>query len=208
MVHQLDEKEYPHRAGSGTREQRNVISTRKIKANRENAHASTGPRTHAGRARSARNALRHGLSLPVSYDPIISKEVETLAREIAGPTATAKIVHLAHQVAEAQIDLRRVRQARHRFLSQLLHEQYYDSHAAARAKVKLISDLLKNAPEMPIPLGVDQFVATVPEGPDKFALILSQERKRLMALDRYERRAISRRKFAIRALDAARRRPI
>jgi hypothetical protein len=34
--------------------------------------------------RSARNALRHGLSLPVYADQALSEEVEALAREIAG----------------------------------------------------------------------------------------------------------------------------
>jgi hypothetical protein len=35
---------------------------RQIAANRENAKRSTGPRSEAGKARSARNALKHGLS--------------------------------------------------------------------------------------------------------------------------------------------------
>ena len=45
------------------------------------------------------------------------------------------------------------------------------------------------------------------EEPQKSATILSQEAKQLMAMDRYERRALSRRKFAIREFDTARCKP-
>ena len=38
-----------------------MSTLRQIAANRRNAEKSTGPRTEAGRRRSRRNALRHGL---------------------------------------------------------------------------------------------------------------------------------------------------
>ena len=163
-----------------------MTSDRKIKANRANARASTGPQTARGRARAVRNALRHGLSLPVCSNPVLSEEMETLAREIAGSDANAETQDLARQVAEAQIDLRRVRNARHQLLSRTLAEQ-------------------KNAPDLP-EAPVLQIANSTPQGPYKFATILSQETKQLLAMDRYERRALSRRKFAIRALDHARHR--
>jgi hypothetical protein len=52
---------------------------------------------------------------------------------------------------------------------------------------------------------VVKFVTSTPEGPQKLATIVAEEAKQLLAMDRYERRALSRRKFAIRAFDAARR---
>ena len=156
--------------------------------------------------RSARNALRHGLSLPVYADQALSEEVEALAREIAGVDASAEIQELAQRIAEAQSDLRRVRDARHQLLSQALSDPYYDARANVREKLTVIRQLLRpNAPDVPLE-AVTRYLTTVPEGPQKFALILAQELQQLSAMDRYERRALSRRKFAIRAFDLAKRR--
>ena len=99
-----------------------MTSDRKIKANRVNAQISTGPKTYHGRARSAKNAFRHGLSLPIQSDQALCEEVQALARQIAGRHASAHIEILARRVAEAQIDLRRVRYARHQLLSDALVE--------------------------------------------------------------------------------------
>lgn len=178
----------------------------KITANRANARASTGPKSTHGRMRSARNALRHGLSLPVYADQALSEEVEALAREIAGADASAEIQELAQRIAEAQSDLRRARDARHQLLSQALSDPYYDARANVREKLTVIRQLLRpNAPDVPLE-ALTKYLTRVPEGPQKFALILAQELQQLSAMDRYERRALSRRKFAIRAFDLAKRR--
>ena len=192
-----------------------MTSERKITANRANARASTGPKTAQGRARTARNALRHGLSLPVYSDPALSEEVEALALAIAGPDATAEIQGLARQVAEAQIDLRRVRYARHQFLCDKLRDPYYEPRAQTQANLALIKAVLRQParPKLRQPAGADMPMAVLerlmkfgmPKGPHKFATILSQEIQHLLRMDRYERRAMLRRKFAIQALDEARR---
>jgi hypothetical protein len=134
----------------------------------------------------------------------LSEDVEALAREIAGTDANAEIQELARRVAEAQIDLRRVRYARHQLLSRALSEPYYDSRANMRKKMAVIRSLLRpNAPDLPVATLVN-FVTSTPQGPPKFATILSREAKKLLVMDRYERRALLRRKFAIRAFDEAR----
>jgi hypothetical protein len=182
-----------------------LTSERKIRANRANARASTGPRTAQGRTLAARNALRHALSLPVCSIPILSEEVEALASEIAGLGANAETQELAHRVAEAQVDLRRVRYARHQFLSDTLSDQYYDSLANIRKKERVLNAILRRNP-LDISMETLKFMTSTPQGPDKLATILSGEAKQLLAMDRYERRALSRRKFAVRAFDEARRR--
>ena len=182
-----------------------MTSERKIKANRANARASTGPKTAQGRSHAARNALRHALSLPVSSDSVLSEEVETLAREIVGTDANAEIQELARRIAEAQIDLRRVRYARHQLFSQALSDPDYESEVMLRKKSALVIrcarlfDLYR-----PMPENVMEFLNSKPEGPYKFATILADKTRQLLALDRYERRAVSRRNRAIQSLDAVR----
>jgi len=179
-----------------------LTSDAKIKANRANARASTGPKTAQGRVRAARNAHRHGLSLPLYRDASLSDEVVALACEIAGEGANAKMHQLACRIAEAQVDLRRVRNARNQFLTDKLNDGYYESRASRREKISFL--LRRKGPRIPEP-ELLKYLTSTPQGPEKFALILSQEAKQLSIFDRYERRALSRRKIAIREFDAARR---
>jgi hypothetical protein len=90
-----------------------VTSERKVWTNRRNSRASTGPRTASGKAAAAQNARRHGLRVAALSDPVLSVEVAKLAREIAGEDADERRRELAQRIAEAQIDVARVRQARH-----------------------------------------------------------------------------------------------
>lgn len=195
-----------------------MINVGRTKANRANARASTGPKTAQGRAQSARNARRHGLSLPVLSNPALSEEVEPLARHIAGAGAIPEILELARRIAESQIELHRVRSARHQLLSSALCDPDYDSPAAKRKRAKLAVETAKlrarlalSPPLRLTPLiaqllrGLERSLQSPPGGPQKFATILADMTGRLAAMDRYERRALSRRKFAIRAFDAARR---
>ena len=67
----------------------------------------------------------------------------------------------------------------------------------------LLGTLLRGkAPDMPVE-AVAEYLTSTPQGPQRFAIILSQETKRLLVMDRYERRALFRRRIAIQAFDAA-----
>src|SRR5262249_58336735 len=96
-------------AGSPTR---TCANEKILAANRANAARSTGPRTRAGKAAVARNALRHGLSLPVLADPALAPEVAALAEQIASPGAREAHRAAAGRIAAAQIDVLRARPAR------------------------------------------------------------------------------------------------
>ena len=179
-----------------------MTSIRKIKANRANARASTGPTTPQGRAHAARNALRHALSVSVLSDPFLSEEVDALAHEIAGPDAVAEIQEPARRIAEAEIDLRRARYACLELLTRALGDQDDEFEARVRKRDAVVRGLARvNGPFAPMPYDAVELRYSTPKGPLKLASILSDTARQLLAMERYERRARSRRKFAIRAYD-------
>jgi hypothetical protein len=144
-----------------------MTSAKKVRTNRVNAQGSTGPRTARGKSRAAQNAHRHGLSLSVISNSVLSEQAELLAQEIIGDSSDPELYQLARNIAETQLDLSRIRQARHSLLIRNIDDD--SKHGMA----------------------------------EQLAIILSDLAKRLMLMDRYERRALSRRKFAIRAFDLA-----
>jgi hypothetical protein len=83
------------------------------------------------------------LSLPVSFDPALSAEVEKFTRKIIGTNADAEMQKLARHIAETQIDLHRVRSARHQLLSQALSDPDYESEAMHRKKAALAIRILR-----------------------------------------------------------------
>jgi hypothetical protein len=159
-----------------------MVSARKLAANRANAQASTGPRTAAGKARASRNAVRHGLAGQGWTDPETGRAIERWGRKLAGE-ATGEERELAYRIAAAQVELERVREARRRL---------YARPAATRAITTGLPDPPPSAPEA---AGIDY--AAIEE-------TMADTVWELDALERYEGRAVARRRRAIAALDALR----
>lgn len=178
-----------------------MIGAPKASAGQRNARAATGPKTAAGRARSAQNALRHGLNRPISADPKSLPLITHLAQEIAGPEASAEVKNLAMQVADADLEVLRARQLRHHFVITAMSEQCYGSPTERRKKNRILSDLLdfkrsEQYDEATLRAKA-AFVGGAVEGPEKIAINLTDRIEQWIALLRYERRAITRRNKAI-----------
>ncbi len=160
-----------------------MISPKQLAANRRNARSSRGPKTTSGKARSARNARRHGLAVPLLSDPVRAAEVEALTARIAGEDATPQIVRLARRIAEAQVDLNRVRMARRSLMEPgFSYSIYSPQRIKVRPRDRKLMEVLQGRPSA-----------------EKIALVLSDIDEQLQRLDRYERRALSRLKSAARA---------
>ena len=162
---------------------RKLIRTARADSNRRNARRSTGPKSAAGKAKVAKNALRHGLAIPARLDPALNREIEGFAELIAGASAPPFLLDCARRIAETQIDLRRIRRVR----------------LLAWSKVE--TDKLKRDDPLSelsqVSLGFNSF------GPSAELNVFA---KQLLRLDRYERRALSRCRAAIREFNSMMRR--
>lgn len=205
-----------------------MTSPKRQAANWANAQRSTGPRTAAGKSRSRRNAFRHGLAVPTAALPELAAKVATLAQTLMGPGSPAPEVHeAASRLAEATIDLLRVRTARLILLdritqvpeSALVPGPEPELKRPARPKISMATrvkafqdgghDALRQA-ELAHIMAEAHYEAEVERRQERRAQAQESRRRhaadwdQLGKLDRYERRALSRQHRAIRDLDAAR----
>jgi hypothetical protein len=182
-----------------------LTSEKQRRANQANARASSRPKTKAGKARSAQNALRHGLSIPVCKEPSLSSQAEEIARKLAGPDPDDTLLDRARAVSEAQVDLNRVRARRNALVSRLLADPEYQPLSAYKGQVRKlrtigrIERILGRSFDIESPIEFER----LKDDDEKFATIVEDRIRELTAFDRYERRAISKRKSTIRAFDSA-----
>ena len=178
----------------------------RLAANRRNALRSTGPKSVAGKRRAARNALKHGLAVPLGADPNLLGRIEALSRLIAGEGASASRLALARRVAEAQVDLDRVRAARFALLSHGVGVETWDPAGMRPCAPDPGTATPAAAGERPAGRGKMPLQARsglpLADAPRPVGAVLHDVARCLAGLERYEARALSRRRSAVRALDA------
>jgi hypothetical protein len=154
-----------------------MSSLSKLNANRINARLSTGPKSAIGRRRASQNARRHGLNISVLLDPVLAQEVKILALQLSQGIKNLDSPEAAYVFAEAEIDLKRIREIK-RDLFFRLNSNQRPTGSGERC--------INPNSNFSVGEGVEI---------DDSALL-----EQMLRVDRYERRAVARRKFAIRQL--------
>ena len=156
-----------------------MSSAKQIAANRRNAQKSKGPRTAAGKARASRNSRKHALSTISHNNPLFAQRIEAIAREICPERTNSGLWQQALIVGECTTVLICVQATRIALIEQSLGStsaHMTDGDAAGRAE-----------------LGASQCTPA----PLRDELEAMGAARDLNRLERYERRALSRRKRAI-----------
>jgi hypothetical protein len=181
-----------------------MASERQIAANRRNARNSTGPRSTSGRKRASQNAFRHGLTKPISSAEF-DREVETLARQIAGDTEDKIKIELARDAAAAELELARVRRVKIALIERVAAFGRFDlpkrfaspTDEGAWIMQRYFGAMLwKGRPKF----AVDPLPMMPSQEPERTAEAVRRILPELVKLRRYESRAVMRRDRAIRAI--------
>jgi hypothetical protein len=164
-----------------------MSSEKQVAANRRNARKSRGPKTPAGKAVASRNALRHGLASISCRNPAFAPQIEGIARAICPDTSNPSLFEQALIIGETTCVLGRVCAERIARMERLLDATPSPPPTAT-------------APEKD---RVKRELTTVSRG-EREAMHLAMHLHLgtpgvagIDPLDRYERRALSRRNRAV-----------
>jgi hypothetical protein len=185
-----------------------VASARKIAANRQNAAKSTGPRSDAAKARTRRNAARHGLAARLLWDADDTARIERHARDIAPDARDFVTINAARAIARAVLDLERIRALKVGLINAAIlplrtAEQIdMPTDPPADMLAKLLADPTTGMPMgAPTELQIALARASQPDhAADHPAVAIRRVLPQLVKLERYERQAAARRDRAVRDL--------
>ena len=175
-----------------------MASERQIAANRRNAGKSSGPRSGPGKKRASRNAYRHGLTLSITSTAAFAKQLDKLARKIAGDAHDAVTLERALRIAQAELELARVRQAK---VSLIVRASAFGEIDPPQAfstvtQIKRFFNALDRG-RLILPKPSDSSATMPSQEPYRSAEAIRRVLRELCRLDRYERRAAAQRERAV-----------
>src|SRR5262249_4992135 len=177
-------------AAAPTRGGAEMSSAKQIEANRRNAQKSKGPRTTGGKARASRNSRKHALSTISHNNSLFAPRIEAIARAVCPETTNSALWEQALIIGECTTVLVCVQATR----IALIEQKSLGSTSAHMTDADAAGNELERLESEPDPPR-DEFAA------------MGLAARDLDRLERYERRALSRRKRAIEIYMAIRNTP-
>jgi hypothetical protein len=174
-----------------------MASERQIAANRLNARKSTGPRSGAGRKRASGNAYRHGLTLNITSTAEVAKQLDKLARKIAGNTDDAITLECAREIAQAELELARVRRAKVALIERASAFGKLDPPQLTVTQMIRTLNALDRGGSHIVPKPIDASATMPSQQPERLAEAVRRVLPQLRKLDRYESRAAAQRERAV-----------
>ena len=175
-----------------------MATDRQIAANRGNARNSTGPRSGAGRKRSGRNSFRHGLAAAATATAERVKHIERLARNIAGASTDVVTLECARTIAEAVFDLAQIRRAQVELISHVMAFGEVKRPPTSRLIRETKRSLRAFGRGEPVRFEGLEPPAMPKTEAERTAEAIRRALPELIKLDRYERRAATRRARGLR----------
>jgi hypothetical protein len=184
-----------------------MVSKKQLDANRANARHSRGPRSVPGKRRASHNGFRHGLTIP-NAGPAYLRQLEKLARRIAGVRATPIVLEFARTAAGAELEISRVQRVRVALIERvkatgtLVPPKFFRSQMQ---EVRWLQQMFRwstgfKRTRPPLPIAINALPPMPVEEPARTAEACRRVLAELLRLARYENRAVSRRDAAIRQM--------
>lgn len=172
-----------------------------------------GPKTREGKARSAQNARRHGLAVSITRSEDLLLLRDDIARSIAGEDAESAVFSAAKDVATAEVELIRIRREKERVISADAEPRQF-SPEAPNSKITRKQNVIQQKIEFierregwltrekkildRLQFEYQRLNSAISNMPETAGIDYLVEK--LMKLERYETRALSRRRRALNRL--------
>jgi hypothetical protein len=152
--------------------------------------------------------VRFGISLSIASTTEYAKQLETLARKIAGDTKDAVKLERARTIAQAELELARVRRVKVALIERAcVFGELDPPQLAAAGSIRLLNAAVRdrdinaiNAVLRGSDIDSIEASASMPQEPERSAEAVRRVLPELRKLDRYERRAAAQRDRAVAAL--------
>jgi hypothetical protein len=135
--------------------------------------------------------------LSITSSAAVAKQLDTLVRKIAGDSEDAIMLERARAIAQAELDLARVRRAKVALIERASAFGEFDPPQLTVTQIIRILRAFDRGGRLIVPKPIDALATMPSQEPDRLAEAVRRVLPELRRLERYERRAAAQRERAV-----------